>query len=369
MPADVAERNLGDECALLTPETVVQQVRARLPTFEPGGPATPLAGGYLNYVYRVPGQPRPVIVKCAPSHIATQPEVALDPLRIVIEARSLAALGQGGVLAAVAVPEVRPPRLVHFEEDGCLLIQEDVGQVPHLGEWLQQEPAGQLPAGRVGELLGEFIGRLHGQSFGDTAMAVRFDNKPIQRTRLEVQYRNTGKLLALAGVSDAEPLGQRALQLGELLQEPGLCVIHGDFWPSSILMVPDGIRLIDWELAHFGRPSQDVGHLASHLWMWSHRAGSGAAATRTHAVLSGFLRAYRRTLGSRFDQVFGSKGIHESTVHIGCEILVRAVGAFQQGYLYAGLPPDHPVIQKAVETAAQHIRSPGTVDTLEALMD
>ena len=369
MAAEEAERGWGEECALLTPETVVEQVRARLPGFTASGIAARLTGGYLNYVYRVPGDPDSVIVKCAPSHIATRPEVALDPLRIVIEARCLAALGPGGMLAAVAAPDVRPPRLLHFEEDQCLLIQEDVGQVPHLGEWLQQGTHKYLAASRAGQLLGEFIGRLHLHSYMDARMAERFDNKPIQRTRLEVQYRNTGRLLAQAGIPDAGPLGQRAVQLGELLQEPGLCVIHGDLWPSSILMTPDGIRLIDWELAHFGRPSQDVGHLASHLWMWTHRARSDAAATETHAVMTGFLRAYRSTLGSRFDQVFGANGIYESTVHFGCEVLVRTVGVFQEGYLYAGLSLNHPVIKEAVEVAAQHIRSPGAVDTLAALTD
>lgn len=358
----------SEACAVMTPEMIVKQVRAHLPDFEATGIPVRLTGGYLNYVYRVPGRPQSVVVKCAPPHIAAMPEVPLDPQRIVIEGRSLAAFGPDGALAAVATPAVRPPRLLHFEEDECLLVEEDVGQVPHLGKWLQQGPPTELSGLHVGELLGEFIGRLHAHSYRDGQLAKTFDNKPIQRARLEVQYRNIGKLLARGGVADADELGQRAVELGELLQEPGLCVIQGDLWLPSILMTPDGIRLIDWELVHFGRPSQDVGHLASHLWMWIHRANSEAAERETRAVLEGFLRAYRSALGPKFDELFGAPGIRESTVHFGCEILVRTVGVFQEGYLYEGLPLDDAVIQEAVGVAAQHIRSPETVDSFAALI-
>ena len=109
MAAEEAERGWGEECALLTPETVVEQVRARLPGFTASGIAARLTGGYLNYVYRVPGDPDSVIVKCAPSHIASRPEVALDPLRIVIEARSLAALGPELWLAHAAATKLLCP--------------------------------------------------------------------------------------------------------------------------------------------------------------------------------------------------------------------------------------------------------------------
>ena len=72
--------------------------------------------------------------------------------------------------------------------------------------------------------------------------------------------------------------------------------------------------------------------------------------------------------GPKFDELFGAPGIRESTVHFGCEILVRTVGVFQEGYLYEGLSLDDAVIQEAVGVAAQHIRSPETVDSLAALI-
>lgn len=359
----------SESCAQMTPAMIVEQVRSHLPDFKSTGPPVRLTGGYLNYVYRVPGQPQSVVVKCAPPHIAAMPDVPLDPGRIIFEGRSLAAFMPGGTMEACTTPKVRPPHLLYFEEDQCLLVEEDVGQVPHLGKWLQTGPYREWPGLRVGELLGEFIGGLHLHSYGDAHLARAFDNKTIQHSRLEVHYKMVGMMLARGGVADAGQLGQRAVQLGELLQEPGLCFIQGDLWLPSILVAPDGLRVIDWELVHFGRPSQDVGHLASHLWMWSHRASSEAVAEETRAVLKGFLRAYREMLGTTFDELFGADGVYESSVHFGSEILMRTTGPFQEGYLYEGLPSDGPVVQEALRVAAEHIRTPEAVDTFALLED
>jgi 5-methylthioribose kinase len=219
----------------------------------------------------------------------------------------------------------------------------------------------------VGQLLGQFIGALHLRSYRDGRLAEVFDNRTIQRTRLEVQYRAIKDLCERAGLPDADEIGRQAVALGELLLQPGLCVIMGDLWPPSILVTADGLRMIDWELAHFGRPCQDVGHLAAHLWMYIHSVPTEGAAAQARATLQGFLSAYRSALGHKFDELFGSEGIRESALHLGAEVLVRAVGAFQDGYLYDGLGLDDPQVREAVKVAAKHIRSPESMDTFAAL--
>ena len=342
---------------------VLRHVKARLPDYQPGDDAEPLSGGYLNCVWRVRGRPHPVIVKVAPPAIAAMPDVPLDPGRIVIEARSLRELAPGGRLATIASAAVRPPRLLDFDAQRHVLIMEDVGDYPDLGRWLQHEAQGEAAAGQVGRLVGQFIGTLHRCSYRDAHLAELFDNSPIQYTRLEVQYRAIRGLCERAGLADAEHLGETAVALGELLQKPGLCVIMGDLWPRSILVTPEGIRIIDWELAHFGRPCQDVGHLVAHLWMHRQRAATSEAAARVQAGLEAFLAAYRAALGTRFDAVFGEAGIRESAVHWGAEVLVRTAGAFKDGYLYEGLSLDTPEVRDAIALAAEHIRSPMAVAT------
>jgi len=141
----------------------------------------------------------------------------------------------------------------------------------------------------------------------------------------------------------------------------------GDLWTPSVIVTESGLRLIDWELAHFGHPSQDVGHFAAHLWMVAHRAVNSQIALNARTILNHFLESYRVVMGDEFDTLFGVEGVRESSVHVGSEILTRAVGAFQNDYLYGGLSPDHPIIQEAVQTASAHILNPLDMRTFDSL--
>ena len=351
----------------MTPEMVLDHLRQRLPRFVPTGEPELLAGGYLNVVWRVRGLPESLIVKHAPPYIAAKPDVPLDPHRMVIEARSMSAFGPEGALHDIGSAHIRPPRLLDFDEPKHTMVMEDIGECPDLGTWLHQWPRPECSDGDVGPLVGEFIGALHARTFADPQLAKDLNNSSIQQTRLRVQYCVIGDLCRKAGLPDGDELGRRALAFGELLQAPGSCVIMGDLWPPSIRVTSDGLRVIDWELAHFGRPSQDVAHLTAHLWMYAHRAPTDVAADKARSVLNGFLTAYRRTLAERFEVLFGPDGIRESAVHIGSEILVRTIGAFQDGYLYEGLGLDDPHVQQAVHVAAKHLRSPKSVSTLSPL--
>jgi tRNA A-37 threonylcarbamoyl transferase component Bud32 len=175
-------------------EGVLGHLRRRMPRFEPAGDPEPLAGGYLNLVWRVPGHPRSVIVKHAPPYIVAHPDVPLDTHRMDIEARILHAFEPGGALAGIASPDIRPPHLLDFDELNHVMVMEDVGECPDLGTWLHQWPRPECSEVDVGQLLGKFIGALHARTAQDPQLAETFDNANIQRTRLDVQYRAIGEL-------------------------------------------------------------------------------------------------------------------------------------------------------------------------------
>jgi tRNA A-37 threonylcarbamoyl transferase component Bud32 len=343
----------------------------QLPSFRITRQTERLSGGLLNQVWRVQGSaesiPASIIVKWVLPYIASSPGIELDPHRIVVEARAMAAFEAGGALASVDSAEVRAPRLLALDEPHHLLIMEDIGRWPNLGAWLACPECKPSDAGWVGASLGRFIGLVHRESSINPDLAKEFDNKNIQRTRLELQYRAVGDYAVRAGLPDASVLGERALEYGKLLQERGVCMIMGDLWPSSVIVTDSGLRIIDWELAHYGRPSQDVGHLAAHLWMYGHRAPSADVAERSRIVTDCFLDAYRATLDSAFDKLLGVKGVRESAIHFGCEVLTRTAGVFQDGYLYHGLAPSDLIFQEAARVAAAHIGHPLDVDTFDAL--
>lgn len=353
------------------PNSILDILSQRLPDFRIQGKVQPLSGGLLNYVWRVTGDshssPRSMIIKWSPPFIASIPDVELDPQRSSIEAKAMTAFEPREVLADVGEPKVRAPYLCLIDEEQHFLAMEDLGAWPDLGAWLRSGSHSRMEAEAIGISLGRFIGKLHRSSMDRPDLAQHFNNHTIQRTRLEFQYKNIQQYAQTAGLSNADEIGRRAVEYGEKLQEPGLTLIMGDLWPPSILVTGSGLRIIDWELAHYGRPSQDIGHLAAHLWMHSHRAVSGNATIVARQLLDSFLSSYRATLGSDFDTLFGIEGMLESSTHLGSEVLTRTAGVFQKDYLYAGLDHDDPVIQEAIETAARHICQPEHTNTCDAL--
>ncbi len=353
------------------PNSILDILSQRLPDFRIQGKAQSLSGGLLNYVWRVTGDshsnPRSMIIKWSPPFIASIPDVELDPQRSSIEAKALTAFEPGDALAGVGEAKVRAPYLYLVDEDQHFLAMEDLDDWPDLGAWLRSGSHSDTEAEVMGEAIGQFIGKLHRASTYRSDLAQQFNNSAIQRTRLEFQYKNIQQYAQNASIPDANEIGRRAMTYGEKLQEPGLTLIMGDLWPPSILVTGSGLRIIDWELAHYGRPSQDIGHLAAHLWMHSHRAVSGYAAIVVRQLLDSFLSSYRATLGSDFETLFGIDGVLESAIHFGSELLTRTTGVFQKDYLYAGLAHTDSIIQQAVDTAARHICQPEQTSTFDAL--
>lgn len=346
---------------------ILKHLEQRVPDFEASRAPELLEGGLVNYVWRVDGYPKPLIVKSALPYVATVPDIALDTWRMIIEGRSLEAFESGGLLAGIGSSFIRPPRPFDLDQENHILVMEDAGDSPDFGAWLLHGCRQEASSGDIGRMIGAFIGTLHVRSHKDHRLANIFDNTPIQRARLEIHYRGIKDLCVRAGLPDAGALGTEAESFGVLLQQPGLCVVMGDLWPRSILITEDGVRIIDWEFAHFGRPAQDVAHLVAHLWMHSHCAPTDFVAAQAQSALQGFLEEYRSTLGSIFEILFGADGLRENAIHFGAEVLARSLGAFQSGYLYDGLSPDDAKVQEAVEVAAAHLRASEDVDCFAAL--
>lgn len=349
----------------MTDEDVLPYLRERLSDFDPAGTPTRLPEGNLNVVWRVPGNERSVVVKYAPPYIAADPDTPLDPSRLLIEARCLEALGPSGRLADVSGAAVRTPRPLDVSTEPHVLVMEDLGDLPTLNRWLREGDPGPVrkTAPTLGERLGTFLGTLHAATCDDEAYAAAFVNRPMQETRQAVQYQGVAGMLEKGGVADADDLGARAEALGAALLEPGRCLTMGDLWPPSVLVDGGNLRLIDWELAHYGRPLQDVAHWIAHLWMQEHRAPSSAVGEAVKALRTSFLRAYWAALGNGAEKaLWTEQERRDAAVHLGAEILVRAVGPFQAGYVYEGLAPDHPVVQEAVTTAVRHLRAPDAMD-------
>ena len=71
----------------------------------------------------------------------------------------------------------------------------------------------------------------------------------------------------LVRVSDRHPdLKQQLDEIISGLLSSKLCLVHGDFSPKNILLLPDGrVWVIDCEVAHYGNLAFDVAFCANHL--------------------------------------------------------------------------------------------------------
>ncbi len=316
-------------------------------------PPEQLRGGSLNFVWRIRSTSgQSFIIKHAPPYIASAPEIAFDNSRILFEANILKAFQFRSELNQLTGLGVRPPEFLGNDSSGHLLLMEDVGLWPDL---LQAVRITEYDFGVSGRNLGAFIAQLHLQTFQNQWFADNFANLPVQQTRLQVQYSGCLAFCRRACMPDAEKIGRWCRQLGEKFNSVGKCLIMGDLWPYSILLGPGEIRLIDWELTHFGRPIQDVAHLAAHLWMMSHRAARQSQKERIDIFRRSFIKSYYKRIARQQPELMTEEDERDFQIHFGAEIFARTLGNFQDNYLYDGLSPEHPVIQEATAEARQWI--------------
>lgn len=336
--------------------------------FKSKNPPERLHGGLLNYVWRVDGAPRSIVIKYFPPYIATVPEVPLDVQRMYIEARSLLYFQPGGVFAALKSNKIRPPEIYYVDRTKNFIVMEDVDTNP-TNEKSSNSILSLFSGEEAGAIIGSFIGNLHSIAASRTDLARDFNNFPIQKTRLDLQYKAIADLLKQAEIPDYQILGDKLVKLGEKYLLPGKTVIMGDLWPASIISVDRGLRIIDWEFAHYGYPAQDLAHFAAHLWMLRDRSSTKTEAREFEQLLASFFASYVRSLGENRDYLLDSQEIIDCSLHFAAEILVRTIGNFQTGYLYDRLALKSPPIQKAIQTSVDRLRFPSNLTIFSALVN
>jgi aminoglycoside phosphotransferase (APT) family kinase protein len=173
------------------------------------------------------------------------------------------------------------PRLLHLDRERNLLVMEAVP--PPAENYKALLLRGEVDPALAGQF-GSLLARIHNATmdpetrhrFGDAAF---FD-----QLRLSPYYDTVG----LRHPALAERIGA----LRRECRESVFCLVHGDYSPKNILVLHERLILLDYEVAHFGNPSFDLGFALTHyLAKALHVAGRGpdliAAARR-------FWETYRR---------------------------------------------------------------------------
>jgi tRNA A-37 threonylcarbamoyl transferase component Bud32 len=232
----------------LTPDTVVAYLQHR-GLLDPAIPAIVgrLAGGVSNDVLAVRAGPRNIVVKQALAQLRVEADWHADPDRILTEA---AALRLAGEIRSGAVPPV-----LDVDAAAHVLV---IGRAPETFRlWKDDLMAGQVvPA--VPRRLGELLAAWHSATASRPELTRPFaGTDAFVELRIDPFYRAT----ALANPDLRTTIDSLA---DRLLTEP-ICLVHGDFSPKNVLTGPDGVWVLDWEVAHLGDPTFDLAFLISHL--------------------------------------------------------------------------------------------------------
>jgi len=208
-----------------------------------------LAGGISNLVVRVRTQKGTWIVKQALPRLRVKDEWLAARTRIFAETACLR-------LIRDRIQNRPAPAVVLEDRESFACALEDMGDGSRT--WKQDLLSGVVDQDitrRVAQILSE----LHSATWEKDDVRAQFaDMSNFHQLRLDPY---------LATVARRHP--DIRFQLEEtvvFLREERFCLVHGDFSPKNILLLPDGrIWVIDCEVAHYGNPAFDIAFCANHL--------------------------------------------------------------------------------------------------------
>lgn len=257
---------------------------------------TPLSGGVSSEVLRVDSAQGSFVVKQASPKLRVQEEWLADMTRSSIEQDCLRYWSQ-------VVPDM-VPHLLHYDDANYLFAME--AAPPDALMWKSMLLQGVLDLG-IATRVARALAEVQNAAASDADVWARFANQKVfDELRLDPYLRFTaGRHPELRKLIDREV---------ERLIDNRLTLVHGDYSPKNILVGDDRLYILDFEVAHIGDPSFDLGFLTNHLMLKAVKNAEWAlcylgmllAITRTYLSAVAFTDAKRleedsvRTLGLLF---------------------------------------------------------------------
>ena len=231
----------------LTADNVVDYLRQR------GwidGPARvePLGGGVSNAVLRVETPERQFVLKQSRPQLRTRDAWFSDLDRVYREQEVMQAL-------ASLLPPLTVPEVLFADRENYVFAMAHAPRAAQV--WKQQLLAGEVDFA-VGEYAGRILGRIHEATARNLQLVERFGDRTVfVQLRVEPFYRR---------IQERRPEVATAVQpLIDRLMSAKDALCHGDYSPKNILTHEHGFTLVDYETAHLGDPTMDLGFFLSHL--------------------------------------------------------------------------------------------------------
>ncbi len=225
--------------------------------------------GNMNCTLRVTTSARSLIVKQARPWVEKYPQFPAPADRAVRELEFYQRVAPFPNLAR------RMPRLLAAAAKSHLLVLEDLGQA---GDFTSVYRDATWELGEL-RTLGSFLAELHAtfRAANPDAAAANRAMRALNHAHIfQIPFQaNNGLnldqicpgLAELARpIQDDSSLAAMAAELGQRCYlNDGPCLLHGDFFPGSLIRTITGPRVIDPEFAFFGRAEFDVGVFLAHL--------------------------------------------------------------------------------------------------------
>jgi 5-methylthioribose kinase len=294
----------------LTADNAVAYLRERgWPVAEPAW-AEMLAGGVSNQVLRIWSGPKPLVLKQSRPQLRTREAWFSDLERIYREQEVMQALEP--LLPAGAVPHV-------LFADRANFVYAMSHALLEARVWKAELLAGQIDLA-LGTEAGRVLGIMHEAS---TLNAERFaafhDHQVYVQLRVEPFYRR---------IQERRPEVANALAglIAEMLtRKEALC--HGDYTPKNMLVHDRRFMLVDYETAHVGDPTMDLGLFLAHLTLKAVRLPARRA--DYVALMRAFWDAYRQEVRFESAAELERRGL----LHLGACLLARVDGTSPVDYL------------------------------------
>lgn len=233
---------------------------------------TAVAGeGNMNCTVRATTSARSFIVKQARPWVEKYPQFSAPWDRALLEAAFYR--------LTASFPDVTAflPQVPFTDPEARVLLLQDLGTGGdytgvYRGETLTQETV---------LALADFLSALHGAFPAGTPRPALPNREmrqlnhahvfviPLQQdNRLDLDTIQVGLQAAANRLKDSIEFRDAVARLGtEVYLADGHTLVHGDFFPGSLVRTHDGPRVIDPEFCHFGRAEYDVGVLLAHLFL------------------------------------------------------------------------------------------------------
>jgi 5-methylthioribose kinase len=232
----------------LSPDNALDYLRTKGWITSAPAAVLPLGWGVSNVVLRVETPDRAFVLKQSRPKLRTRDAWFSDLTRIYREQEVMQALF--AMLPPPAVPEV-----LFSDRDNYVFAMSHAP--PGALVWKEMLLTGQVdPA--LGEQAARILGLIHEGTARDLPALERFrDHSVFIQLRVDPFYRRVQERRPEVAATVAR-IADHMLSVRE-----ALC--HGDYSPKNILVHDQGFTLVDYETAHFGDPTMDLGFFLSHL--------------------------------------------------------------------------------------------------------